>query len=681
MNAAQGPNPAPFPGLQNPPGGGKRRNPPKAIQLLVPVWGATYTSQFVEVSLPTLLSPGNLPALAKALPCKFVFLTSSTDATDLQDHAAIHYLRSVCDVEFSVIDDLITGDNYSTTITLAYARAVRAAGDAMLDTCFYFMISDYIVADGSLANVLAQMQAGYSGVVAGNFQVVEESAKSSFFKTFESGKPSMVVRPRELMRWALGHLHPMTLANMVNFPLCHTTHTNRLFWRVDDNTLIGRFYLMHMICIRPEIVDFIIGSSCDYSFIPEMCPSGNVHVLTDSDNYLVVEMQKRSHERNLVRFGNVKQNMLGASLSEWATATHRKNAHSAVAFHAADLPPQFNERVVQSGAYVEEVERSLLPPQPHRNHPYWLGAMAAHKWSVAQRERAAMPLTAADLLELQATGLTWWLYQIRNFIFGRPPRVRPWHPRWPDYRMFLKLARQHFAGKKGKLLVLSSAPAAFANFLSEISSSSVSLDLNFFLTMTRKQYEPMMGSFEGCLVVIGEGQIGRMHELLRRIKPIFRESGTILVFAINGYGAHVGPWFSGTMLQDIEQFFDHDMPVEEALFVPVGLGPWIALRGMQAAFSIVQRNWLWLAIEGAVVALLTVVSFISNLGRTPSSEPPANQTCSSVGLVMHKVAGRPFDLDSIDSTLVKVRAQRFLWEWRNAAGAETSDRPSMSAKK
>ena len=206
--------------------------------------------------------------------------------------------------------------------------------------------------------------------------------------------------------------------------------------------------------------------------------------------------------------------------------------------HAADLPPQFNERVVQSGAYVEEVERSLLPPQPHRNHPYWLGAMAAHKWSVAQRERAAMPLTAADLLELQATGLTWWLYQIRNFIFGRPPRVRPWHPRWPDYRMFLKLARQHFAGKKGKLLVLSSAPAAFANFLSEISSSSVSLDLNFFLTMTRKQYEPMMGSFEGCLVVIGEGQIGRMHELLRRIKPIFRESGTILVFAINGYGAH-----------------------------------------------------------------------------------------------------------------------------------------------
>src|SRR5262245_57539261 len=128
MNAAQGPTSAPFPGLRNPPDGGRRHNPPKAIQLLVPVWGITYTSQFLEISLPTLLSPGNLPALAKALPCKVIFLTSSTDAADLKDHAAIHYLRSVCDVELSVIDDLITGDNYSTTITLACQRTAADAG-------------------------------------------------------------------------------------------------------------------------------------------------------------------------------------------------------------------------------------------------------------------------------------------------------------------------------------------------------------------------------------------------------------------------------------------------------------------------------------------------------------------------------------------------------------------------
>ena len=78
------------------------------------------------------------------------------------------------------------------------------------------------------------------------------------------------------MQWSLAHLHPATVANIVNARLSHNAHTNRLFWRVDQNTLLGRFYLMHMIAIRPEIADFVVGASCDYSFIPEMCPSGNV---------------------------------------------------------------------------------------------------------------------------------------------------------------------------------------------------------------------------------------------------------------------------------------------------------------------------------------------------------------------------------------------------------------------
>jgi len=172
-----------------------------------------------------------------------------------------------------------------------------------------------------------------------------------------------------------------------------------------------------------------------------------------------------------------------------------------------------------------------------------------------------------------------------------------------------------------------------------------------------------------------------MHELLRRIKPLFSDNGTLVVFVINGYGAHVGPWFSGTMLQDIEQFFDHDMPIDEALFVPVGLGPWVALRGMQTAFALVQRNWLWITVESFVVAFLTLVSFVSNLGRATSSEPPANQACSSLGLAMRKVAERPFDLGSIGVTLLRAPTQRFLWNWTSADQAETNGRQSMSAKK
>jgi hypothetical protein len=35
-----------------------------------------------------------------------------------------------------------------------------------------------------------------------------------------------------------------------------------------------------LLCVRPENIDFVIGASCDYSFVPEMCPSGNIAVMT-----------------------------------------------------------------------------------------------------------------------------------------------------------------------------------------------------------------------------------------------------------------------------------------------------------------------------------------------------------------------------------------------------------------
>ena len=129
----------------------ERRPPAKWIKVLLPVWGYEFTQQFLNVSLPTLLAPGNLPALAKTLPTEFIFLTGRRDEPMIRESAGYRRLARICPVSFHLIDDLITEGNHSTTVTLAFARSVRRAGTAMLDTCFFFLVSDYIVADGSLS--------------------------------------------------------------------------------------------------------------------------------------------------------------------------------------------------------------------------------------------------------------------------------------------------------------------------------------------------------------------------------------------------------------------------------------------------------------------------------------------------------------------------------------------------
>src|SRR5262245_39672944 len=234
----------------------RRESPPRAVRCVLPVWGYRFVRQFLEVGLPTLLAPGNVPALAAALPTRFMILTRLEDEDFIRHHPSFRNLCEVCETEIRLIDHLITGSNYSTTITLGYTEAIRTAGNDMLDTCFFFLVSDYIMADGSLASALERMMDGRSGVLVGNFQVVLEDALPWLQEQLNRSPNVLAIPPRELLHWAFNHLHPATLANTVNVPLSHNTHTNRLFWRVDGNTLLARFYLMHMLCIRPETTEF-----------------------------------------------------------------------------------------------------------------------------------------------------------------------------------------------------------------------------------------------------------------------------------------------------------------------------------------------------------------------------------------------------------------------------------------
>jgi len=422
------------------------RGPLKQIKCLLPVWGYGYIRKLLEVTLPTWMAPGNLPAIAQMAPTEFVFLTSREDELYLRSHPAFRRLSDICTTRVHFVDHLITGNNYSTTITLSYLEAVRANGDDMLDTCFLFLVSDYVVADGSLKTVVERIQAGRSGVQVGNFQVVEEEALAWLTDKQQASPTVLKLQPRELMGWALTHLHPATVANTVNYPLIHNDHTNRLFWRVDNQTLIGRFYLMHMIAIRPETRDFIIGSSCDYSFIPEMCPSDNVEIVADSDNYLVIEMQPRNHESHFLKTGPQSASKLAHTLSEWTTARHRANSKTTVVFHAGEIPATIGNAIAEANQFLDRVtSRMTKMPKEHRNHAYWRGAMAAFNEATGARLgtdewRRALGMPDPELDHAWFAG--WVIEKVRFAFFGKPPHVRPWHPRYPDYSLIVENIEQ-----------------------------------------------------------------------------------------------------------------------------------------------------------------------------------------------------------------------------------------------
>src|SRR5882724_2696771 len=175
-----------------------KRPPLKKIRCLVPIWGYAYVQKFLEVGLPTWLADGNLPAISRVVPTEFVLLTSREDQTYLRAHPGFKRLSAICETTVHFIDHLITGNNYSTTITLAYVEAIRATGDEMLDTCFLFLVSDYIVADGSFRTVVERIRSGRSGVLVGNFQVVEEEALPWLTQLQQANPDVLRLKPRKL---------------------------------------------------------------------------------------------------------------------------------------------------------------------------------------------------------------------------------------------------------------------------------------------------------------------------------------------------------------------------------------------------------------------------------------------------------------------------------------------------
>ena len=513
------------------------RPPLKKIRCLLPIWGFSYVKNFLEVALPTWLADGNLPAVSRMVQTEFVFLTSREDELYLRAHPGFKRISAICETKVHFVDHLITGNNYSTTITLAYAEAIRATGDDMQDTCFLFLVSDYIVANRSFRTVVERVRAGRNGVLVGNFQVVEEEALPWLTDLLQANPTVLQIDARKLMKWGLSHLHPATIANTVNYPLIHNDHTNRLFWRVDNQTLIGRFFLMHMIAIRPELREFVIGSSCDYSFIPEMCPSNNVEIITDSDDYLVVELQPKDHEAKFIKPGPQKIGKLASTLSEWTIARHRENSATTVIFHADEIPPSIEEAVAEADRFLAQVNSKLKKtPKPFRQHPYWTGAVAAFNEASGAsltrdewRRALGLPDPALD----NAWFARWITENIRFAFFGKPPYVRPWHPRFPDYALVMNNLADLALNEHGSLLMIAENPTIFTATFSDGGDRAVRIRSSHMLKQPYEVYEPLHGRFDVCLVEIDERDFPKADEILDRIAPMMRNGGTVLVSLTN----------------------------------------------------------------------------------------------------------------------------------------------------
>jgi hypothetical protein len=592
------------------------KRPPNVIQILLPVWGERYTKAFLEFCLPSLLAPRNIPALATLCPCTFVVLAPARDAQIIQKSALWSVLQRHSSVSIVPIDDLISRSS-STVLTLAYALAIRMAGARALETCFIPIVADYIFAEGTLSAVVERIIKGARAVLVGNFLISRESALADLEKAKDTGG-ILTIAARDLVALSLRSLHRATRDDVVSEDQRARANANRLFWQAGDNWMIGRFYLLHMIALHPETTDFVIGAPSDYSLVPELCPSGDVVRLTDSDEYFVVECQPNAIDT--VEVNRVPAVSFARQLADWATAMHHDNARYPLIFHSGELPAGVVDAMALSERFVRQVEAVSVMPMPFRDHPQWARSLDYHiatAWIEQDTDRLSDITGDGTLMQhVRRAGF------LRSMLLGRAPYFRPWHPRWKD----TVVLKRELADAKGRIAVVANFPARVRLWFDEVTKRNDTVSITYVLP------EHFIGWKEGSLskaefdfvICCLERAPADPGWLISNLGTLLRPGGVIVLAMgdalaeIEGTGSPVLP---GSGL------FTPPEGLSEDRAIGVGAGAWgDVVQGamMRAARASVQAGTLgavyWLVLAAGLAAASVVFNIAAITRREPVGE-------------------------------------------------------------
>ncbi|MEI6094563.1 MAG: hypothetical protein WCR08_03715 [Gammaproteobacteria bacterium] len=544
-------------------------------KLLVPLWGERYINNFCDIALPALLAKGNISTLTKAGNCKLKFLTTKSSEQYFYKKDAMKRLMEICDVSFSFIDDLLEIGSYGVILTLAYERGILEEPEELqLETHFIFLNADFIIPEHFFSNLIEYLQTGVNAVLLPSLRANEEDVVDILRRqvspvTFTSENSS-----RFLVNLALKNLHPTVEAGIINKSHLHNTVAHQFFYDVNENTLIGRFFLLFMLCIKPEVLLKRTSGFCDYTFVPDLCPSGNYVIIDDSDKLFLLELTPKHKEEEYLRLGIREPADHSGRLTEWTTKNHRDYSKHTIVFHSDAVPSTIKQAQRELDKYMNKIYQSMSSNiQSHLNHPYWIGTLKSLQ-NTLKDERLSEWISEKKILPVEITedriiakNKHEWFFKINktiirrchnafiNCFVGLPPDVRIWHPDWLDYHALIKSLKKAQQQTGGPVLYIKDGKTPF----------DCAFDQKYVINLENVLDDNLFNekiTFEFCFIYINIENIDRYSLLKDKISLLLSESGIMLLF-INGNSKQ---FFTHNQL-------DHDLlPQSYKIIETVGTG-------------------------------------------------------------------------------------------------------------
>lgn len=265
------------------------------------VWGSTYVGPFLQLTLPSLLADGNIPALAKISDLRFNIFTTSEDSAVIQNHPSIHRLMSYGPV---VVKDI--GSIQKFRRMSHYDLQTHLFGNALADAekiqaGLLFLAPDVIVANGSLSSIHQMTEAGARAVVLPCVRAKKYALLTEITEKFGIGATpprEISITGTELSALTLRHLHPLTACHIVkrNSDNCFVCKAPLFNFPVGSSGLLVRSFIQSPALIFPRNWPTSLPTTIDLMDLPSACgvDQDEVVAVSDSDDALIVEFSDLS---------------------------------------------------------------------------------------------------------------------------------------------------------------------------------------------------------------------------------------------------------------------------------------------------------------------------------------------------------------------------------------------------
>src|SRR5262249_16382196 len=342
-------------------------------------------------------------------------------------------------------------------------------------------------------------------------------------------------KPREMARLALTHKHLTVKARTVNQRLYHQWCMDQFYWYVDEDTLVGYQWPVALVAIKPERAITEPVLVWDFGYLPEAAPTLEPSFLADSDDFFMIEPQKRVTGEELMRPGGISVDAIAKFLSDWTTREQRRCGRQLLTIHAGDLPPELDDVIAESRRYMNEIARRLSPePQSHIGHAKLGLWFTEPTRRLKERSAGGGSLAARASPPIEKQGrLSRILRSIHTALFGPLPFLRPAHPLWLDT---FEVTAQIVSWQRSeeRILWLSARDSLFSSIL------KVRTDPTSLLMTGPTEHAASGEPYDGCLCELSPSELTTLPALYRHIRTLVRNGGKVLAHINNPYLTPVG---------------------------------------------------------------------------------------------------------------------------------------------